>query len=65
MAKIFRYHVETPTGERLESNIPEYAQAETIVHFLQDKTQRNDLLIIEEHVPQLLKGKLGRDPDLH
>ena len=65
MAKIYRYHIETPTGERLESNIPEYAQAETIVHFLEENMNRNDLLIIEEHVPQLRSGSLGRDPDLH
>jgi len=63
MTKIFRYHIETPDGERIESNIPDEDQARTYVSFLEGQLQRKDLVIVSEHCPQA-KG-LGRDPDLH
>lgn len=61
--KVYRYHIETPSGERLEENIPEEDQANTILNFLQEQLHRSDLVITKEHMPQA-KG-LGRDPDLH
>ena len=64
MAKIYRYHVCKSNGERIESNIPERHQAQTLIDFLEQTQGMKDLYIEQEHCPQLT-GIMGRDPDLH
>ena len=64
MTKIYRYHLlDKSSGEYVEKNIPEQAQAITIQDFLIN-TQGIHTEIEKEHVPQM-KGVMGHDPDLH
>lgn len=63
--KIYRYHIIDGFGNRIESDIPERSQAESVLNFLITRDQLVNATIIEEHVPQTNGSILGRDPDLH
>ena len=64
MPKHFRYHVVTRQGHRVESNIPDEYQAETVLQFYKDSHPTEDYSVEKEQYYLVTPG-FGRDPDLH
>lgn len=59
----YRYHIVDRNGKRVESNIPDEHQAETVLNFLKEQKPHEEYSIEQEQF-YTVKG-LGRDPDLH
>lgn len=63
MPEHYRYHIANSQGVRIESNIPDLDQAESVLAFLKDQQPHEQFEIIPEQY-YTVTG-LGRDPDLH
>ena len=59
----YKYHIVDSQGARVESNIPDQAQADTVINFLKDQNPSETYSI--ELEPYYIVTGLGRDPDLH
>ena len=64
MPQHYRYHVVDRQGIRVESNIPDEFQAETVLQFLKDRNPTEEYSIEKEQF-YIVKDGFGRDPDLH
>mgnify|MGYP001167552421 FL=1 len=64
MPQHYRYHVVDRQGIRVESNIPDEYQAETVLQFLKDRNPTEEYTIEKEQF-YIVKDGFGRDPDLH
>ena len=64
MPQHYRYHVVDRQGIRVESNIPDEYQAETVLQFLKDHNPTEEYTIEKEQF-YIVKDGFGRDPDLH
>ena len=64
MPQHYRYHVVDRQGIRVESNIPDEYQAETVLQFLKDRNPTEEYSIEKEQF-YIVKDGFGRDPDLH
>ena len=64
MPQHYRYHVVDRQGIRVESNIPDEFQAETVLQFLKDRNPTEEYTIEREQF-YIVKDGFGRDPDLH
>ena len=64
MPQHYRYHVVDRQGIRVESNIPDEYQAETVLQFLKDRNPTEEYTIEREQF-YIVKDGFGRDPDLH
>ena len=64
MPEHYRYHVVDRQGIRVESNIPDEYQAETVLQFLKDRNPTEEYTIEKEQF-YIVKDGFGRDPDLH
>ena len=59
-----KYHIVDRQGIRVESNIPDEYQAETVLQFLKDRNPTEEYTIEKEQF-YIVKDGFGRDPDLH
>tara|TARA_B100000212_G_scaffold120262_1_gene90009 strand:- start:351 stop:548 length:198 start_codon:yes stop_codon:yes gene_type:complete len=64
MPQHFKYHIVDRQGIRVESNIPDEYQAETVLQFLKDRNPTEEYTIEKEQF-YIVKDGFGRDPDLH
>ena len=64
MPQHFKYHIVDRQGIRVESNIPDEFQAETVLQFLKDRNPTEEYTIEREQF-YIVKDGFGRDPDLH
>ena len=64
MPQHFKYHIVDRQGIRVESNIPDEYQAETVLQFLKDRNPTEEYSIEKEQF-YIVKDGFGRDPDLH
>jgi len=64
MPEHYRYHIVDRLGNRVESNVPDEAQATTVLQFLKDQNPSEDYSIEREQY-YIVKDGFGRDPDLH
>ena len=64
MPQHFKYHIVDRQGIRVESNIPDEFQAETVLQFLKDRNPTEEYTIEKEQF-YIVKDGFGRDPDLH
>ena len=64
MPEHYRYHIVDRQGIRVESNIPDEYQAETVLQYLKDRNPTEEYSIEKEQF-YIVKDGFGRDPDLH
>ena len=64
MPEHYRYHIVDRLGKRVESNVPDEAQAQTVLQFLKDQNP-SETYSIEREQYYVVKEGFGRDPDLH
>ena len=64
MPEHYRYHIVDRQGIRVESNIPDEYQAETVLQYLKDRNPTEEYAIEKEQF-YIVKDGFGRDPDLH
>ena len=63
MPEHFKYHIVDRQGVRVETNIPDEYQAETVLQFYKDQHPHEEYAIEKEQYYKVTG--LGRDPDLH
>lgn len=64
MIELYRIVDRNHTSQILANAIPDYAQAQEILHFLQLDHPQSDLEI-ESYKQSSVRAGFGRDPDLH